>query len=167
MRRLITRVTILLAGVLLTGVAWAGDVEDVKAEYIKHITRSRTGEIDAFVDQHMVGHTAFGPGSGLLTRFDDPEAEKRSRGGRFSGSGGEPIFVNVAGTLRHLEVQVYGGNAAVVTCYLNGAISMPDGTSRPGTRRVTAVWIKQGDQWKEVHDHMSPLLISLSAERER
>ena len=163
MRRLITRVTILLVGVLLTAVAWAGDVEDVKAEYIKHITRSRTGEIDAFVDQHMVGHTAFGPGSGLLTRFDSPEAEKRSRGGRFRASGGEPIFVNVAGVLRHLEVQVYG-NAAVVTCYLQGNISMPDGTSRPGTRRVTAVWIKQGDLWKEVHDHMSPLVIALSAE---
>ncbi len=163
MRRPISRVTIFFVGVLLTGVAWAGDVEDVRAEYIKHITRSRTGEIDAFVDQHMVGHTAFGPGSGLLQRFDSPEAEKRSRGGRSGSGDGEPIFVNVASVLRHLDVQVYG-DAAVVTGYLQGNISMPDGTSRPGTRRVTAVWIKQGDQWKEVHDHMSPLLYSLPAE---
>ncbi|MEC4679823.1 MAG: nuclear transport factor 2 family protein, partial [Nitrospirota bacterium] len=58
--------------------------------------------------------------------------------------------------LRHPEVEVYG-NVAVVTGYTVGTITSPDGTTRQVANRRTVVLIKQGDQWKAVHGHSSPL----------
>ncbi|MEE8348405.1 MAG: nuclear transport factor 2 family protein [Acidobacteriota bacterium] len=158
MKRPIVLLTISLMAFLLTSSARADDVEDVKAAYARHIMLSRTGQAGPFVDQHLPGHSAFGPTGGMLTRYDSPEEEKKSR-----SQLRQPEYTSLASVLRHLEVKVYGG-AAVVTGYLQGPITLTDGSRRQGTRRVTAVWIKQGSQWREVHDHMSPLIMALPAE---
>ena len=59
--------------------------------------------------------------------------------------------------VRHIEVKVYG-NAAVLTGYLTGTNTAPDGTVNQLRQQRTGVWIKQGGQWKVVHRHGSPLL---------
>ena len=59
----------------------------------------------------------------------------------------------------HIEVQVYG-NAAVVTCYLVGTVTGPDGTVEQVTDRRTAVLIKQGGKWMEAHTHASPMVVA-------
>jgi len=64
-------------------------------------------------------------------------------------------FSNVQ--VRHLEARVYGRLSAVVTAYLTGRETASDGTSRQRTLRSSSMWIKQGGQWKEVHDHLSDL----------
>ncbi len=160
MKQWIALVPMFLLGVAWTATVRADDAEDVKAAYVRHITLSRTGQIDPFVEQHLPGHTAFGPNGGLLTRNDSLEVEKKSRQAQFDRgqrNPNQPSFISVAGVLRHLEVQLYG-TTAVLTGYLSGPVTLSDGTSRQGTRRVTAVWIKQGSEWREVHDHMSTLL---------
>jgi hypothetical protein len=158
MKQPIVVVTMCLMALLLTPVARADDSEDVKVAYARHIMLSRTGQAGPFVDQHLPGHSAFGPTGGMLTRYDSPEEEKKSRS-RLR----QPAYTSLAGILRHLEVKVYG-DAAIVTGYLQGPITLTDGSRRQGTRRVTAVWIKQGSEWREVHDHMSPLVLPLPAE---
>jgi hypothetical protein len=147
-----------LVAVFLTSAVRADDAEDVKAAYARHIMLSRTGQAGPFVDQHLPGHSAFGPNGGLLTRYDSPEEEKESRS-RLR----QPAYTSLASILRHIEIRVYG-DAAVVTGYLQGPITLTDGSRRQGTRRVTAVWINQGNEWREVHDHMSPLILALPAE---
>ena len=59
--------------------------------------------------------------------------------------------------LRHLNVKVYG-NVAVVTGYVVGTETSPDGTTEEVANRRTAVLVKQGGQWKEAHIHISPLV---------
>ena len=56
-----------------------------------------------------------------------------------------------------MEVKVYGGDTAVVTGYLVGTTTVPNGTTNQLSDRRTAVMIKQGGQWKEVRHHQSPL----------
>jgi ketosteroid isomerase-like protein len=162
MKQRIALVVLFLVGMALTVDVRADDAEDVKAAYVRHITLSRTGQINSFVEQHFPGHTAFGPNGGLLTRNDSLEEEKKTRQAMFDrgrSDSTQPSFTSVANVLRHVEVQVYG-TTAVLTGYLSGPVTLSDGSTRQGTRRVTAVWIKQGNEWKEVHDHMSTLLTS-------
>ena len=58
--------------------------------------------------------------------------------------------------LTHLDVKVYG-NTAVVTGYVVGTTTDPDGETQSVMNRRTAVLIKQGNKWKEVHLHSSPV----------
>ena len=58
---------------------------------------------------------------------------------------------------RDLTVDLYG-DVAVATFYLVGSDTWPDGRVVEGPRRVTAVWIWDGGEWKEAHHHDSPLV---------
>ena len=146
-----TTLVALAVAMLMIPAGRAGDAEDVKAEYLRHVANANEGKVDAFIAQHMPGHTAFGPGGDLLSRWDSLEAEKAARPD-LAKPGAHPAGVN------HVEVQVYNGNAAVVTAYRKSPVTLTDGTSRPGVRRVTSVWVKQNGKWLEVHDHMSTLI---------
>jgi ketosteroid isomerase-like protein len=53
------------------------------------------------------------------------------------------------------NAQIYG-DVAVATFYLVGTHAR-GGETRRGTWRVTAVWVREGDEWKEAHHHESPL----------
>jgi len=57
---------------------------------------------------------------------------------------------------RHLEVKVYG-ETALVTGYVVGSQTLPNGTTQQISLRRSAVWLKQGGQWKEIHAHLSPM----------
>jgi len=49
------------------------------------------------------------------------------------------------------------GTTAIVTGYLVGTTTGPDGTATQVRNQRTGVLIKQGGQWKEVHRHLSPV----------
>ncbi len=129
----------------------ANEVEAVKAAYAEHVARAGRGDVDLFLEQHMPGHTAFGPTGAKLSRWDSIEEEKKARPDLAKPQ-------NPPSRLHRLEAQVYGGDAAVVTAYSSAQVTLTDGTLRPGIRRVTSVWVKQNGKWLEVHDHMSTLM---------
>jgi ketosteroid isomerase-like protein len=129
----------------------SNDVEAVKAAYAEHVARVGRGDVDLFLQQHLPGHTAFGPGGTKLSRWDSIAEEKKARPDLAKPQ-------NPPNRLHHLEAQVYGGDAAVVTAYSSAPVTLTDGTTRPGIRRITSVWIKQNGNWVEVHDHMSTLM---------
>jgi len=79
MKRPIVAVTMCLIAIFLTVAVRGDDAEDVKAAYSRHILFSRTGQVEPFVDQHLPGHSAFGPTGGMLTRYDSPEEERISQ----------------------------------------------------------------------------------------
>ena len=151
MKRLIVVLMVLAVGMFLTTTATADDVEDIKKATLEHFATLNSGDVAAHIAHHLQGHTAFAADGGFLQVEDSLEEEKKSlQDGYDSG-----FRTNLQ--LRHLEVKVYG-NAAVVTSYVVGTTTAPDGTIQQTRGRRTAVLIKRGNKWMEVHTHASPVM---------
>jgi ketosteroid isomerase-like protein len=58
--------------------------------------------------------------------------------------------------MSNFNAQIYG-NVAVATFYLVGTNTRA-GKTRSVTNRVSAVWVKDRNEWKEAHHHESPLM---------
>ncbi len=141
--------TLLVVGMFLTTVAMADDVDDVKAALQRSQVATNTGDANTEARILLEGYTRFGFAGGLLERFDIEEARKNRQAAFDAG-----LKFNIQ--TRHLEISVYG-DTAVTTNYGVGTITQPDGTVNPDSNRITRVWIKQGGQWKQVHQHISPV----------
>jgi len=142
--------TLFVVGMFLTTVAIADDVDDVKEQVLDFFAAVNAGDREAVFQHQMPERSNFGRVDGLLSRTTSLEEQKRA----FQASvdaGVKRIY-----QLKHLEVTVYG-DTAVVTCYLTGPRTEPDGTTLHMHHRRTGVWIRQGRVWKEVHSHLSPL----------
>ncbi len=142
--------TLLVIGMFATVVAVADDVDDVKAALQRYGTALTTGDAGALMQLHAAASSSFGAGGGLLATFDSPEERRNS----FQALRDTGFKLNVR--LRNVEVSVYG-DTAVTTNYGVGRVTQPDGTVVQLNNRITRVWIKQGGQWKQVHQHLSPV----------
>ena len=145
-----TLTTLLVAGMFATTVAIADDVDDVKAAVQRYIAALSADDANTYVQSCMPEYSVFA-GGGLIERFHSLEEQRNGFQGRVDSG------IRINRQLRHLDVKVYG-NAAVVTGYMLGTNTAPDGTVTQQRQQRTGVWIKQGGQWKEVHRHSSPLL---------
>ena len=150
MKRFIHIILLLVVGLFLTNVSFAGDVEDIKKSTMEHFATQNAGDAKAHIAHHMPYLTAFGGGGSLLNvRHTREEQVKRLQATFDAGT-----KFNLE--IRHLDVKVYG-KAAVVTGYVIGTVTNPDGTTQQTRARRTAVLIKEGNDWKEVHNHISPI----------
>lgn len=132
------------------GMAQSAEEEIVAAQHA-HFETLRTGDARAHMAQHAPDATSFDAAGELLVEAQSLEEQVRDLQAVFD-----------AGTildsyLRHLQVRIYG-DAAVVTGYIMGSTTNPDGSVVPVMDRRTAVLIRQGDEWKEVHSHASPVV---------
>jgi len=95
--------------------------------------------------------------AGFLTLAIDPEdARRQFRAG---------VRVNIE--IHDLEAAVYG-DSAITTCLFAGRLTLPGGETRNyGPYRNSFVWNKQGDAWKLVHSHQSPLERAIITENQR
>ena len=135
-----------MALVLTTGVAQADDKEDVIAAVDAVIAAWNAGDVDAVQKHYAPDLTFFSSAGNLLEDWNYADVKEWFESG-----------VKVAiSPPRHREVKVYG-NTAIYTCYLTITITPPDDASSTTTRRLTTVWVKGGNQWKEVHRHGSLL----------
>ena len=134
-------------GMVLTTVAEADDAADVKAAVLEFLAAMNAGDANAWGQKVHSGFSIFYYDGELLSEGFDRDGLKAAiaAGLKFNWE------------IRHLGVKVYG-NAAVVTGYNVGTLTLPDGTSQEGSRRFSEVWIKTGSQWKQVHRHASPVL---------
>jgi ketosteroid isomerase-like protein len=151
MKQLIAITMFLLVGMFLTSVAAADDVDDIKKATLEHFATLNAGDAAAHVQHHMAGHSTFPGEGGLLEVTDSLEEEKNSLQANFEAG----VKLNLR--LRHLNVKVYG-TTAVVTGYVVGTTTSPGGTTEQVMSRRSAVLVKQGGQWKEVHIHTSPVV---------
>jgi len=118
----------------------------------KHYTAIRAGDTNAILAQHSNEFTFFASDGGLLWTFDSTDQQRAE----FEAT--TPDFVSKT-YIRHCSAQVYG-STGIATFYLVGSLSA-GGNTVSGTWRVTEVWVKQDNGWKEVHHHESPLLGSV------
>jgi len=144
--------TLLVIGMFLTTVAMADDADDVKAVVERYVAALNAGDANAFIQLQAARNTRFAPGGGLLDRSDSLEERRKA----FQASVDAGLKYNIQA--RHLEVSVYG-NTAVTTNYGVGRITFPNGTAAQVNNRITTVLIKQGGQWKVVHQHISPVVL--------
>jgi len=141
--------TLFVIGMFLTTVAMADDVDDVKAAVESYFDAINSGNAAAMVQRRMPEYSVFA-GGGLISRSHSLEEQRNNF--QATVDAGQKRNLQV----RHIEVKIYG-NAAVVTGYLTGTNTTPDGTVNQLRQQRTGVWIKQGGQWKEVHRHSSQL----------
>jgi len=148
-------VTLLVVGMVLTAPALADDAEDVKAavhEFYVLLNSTDAADAEAYTQLYAAGNTIFAAGGGLLGRTTSLEEREKGFERRIRGG-----LRNNYNQPRHSEVEVYGGMFAVETSYTTGSSTSPKGTIMPHRNRATRIWIKQGGQWKIVHQHYSPL----------
>ncbi len=142
--------TLLVVGMFLMHAALADDADDVKAAMQRHYAALNSGDVAAWAQYHVAGNTRFSPGGQLLERSDSLEEQRKNRQAAVDAG----LKYNIQS--RHLEISVYG-DTAVTTSYGVGTVIQPDGSVNPTNNRITRVWIKQGGQWKQVHNHISPV----------
>ena len=146
-------ITILLGSMLIMPVVWADDFEDIKALEQGHYAARNRGDEATWTSYHTEERDSFGPGGGLLSRPASLEAERESLEAQLKAG------VKYNHQLRHIEVRVYG-NTALSTSYVVGSSTSPDGRTSTVNMRRTTVLIKEDGQWKEVHNHLSPVVLS-------
>jgi ketosteroid isomerase-like protein len=151
-----TSAGIAVLALLCSGQAFAQtsqDAADVCAMAERHYAAIRAGDTDAVVGQHLPEFTFFRGDGGLLwspRSHDQQRTEFRER---------SPSFTSNT-SIHHCSAQVHG-NTGIATYYLVGSVTIGDNTTT-GTWRVTEVWVRQGNAWKEAHHHESRLLGSVS-----
>ena len=151
MKHYMNIISLLVFSLFLTNVSVAGDVEDVKKATIEHFAAQNAGDAKSHIDHHTPYHTVFAPDGGLLNVRHTREEQVKDLQATFDA--GTKFNLEIA----HLEAKVYG-NTAVVTGYVVGTVTNPDGTAQQSRARRTAVLIKEGNEWKEVHTHISPVM---------
>ena len=145
-----TLTTLLVIGMFATAVAVADDADDVAAAVQSYVAALNAGDAGALTQLHATANTNFGARGGLLETYDSPEERRQA----FQAT---RVKFNVQA--RHIDVRIYGSSTAVATNYGVGRITRPDGTTGQVNNRITAVLIKQGGQWKIVHQHLSPVVL--------
>ncbi len=153
MKRLTSALTILAVGMVMTSVATAQDVDAIKQATLEHFATLTAGNAAAHVAHHMPAVSSFDADGGLLSEAESREAQHMVLQADLDGG----LRLNLE--LRHLNVNVYG-DAAVVTGYVVGTVTLSDGSTLPVNDRRTAVLIRHGGEWKEVHTHTSNLTTS-------
>ena len=149
MRRMRTLAACIGSIALTAGEVAADDVTDVRAAAEDWVAALNAGDAVALAPYYHAEETSFGGGPGdLLTEGTHTEAKMSA----MFESGFKPDL-----QWRHLTVNVFG-KAAVLTGYLAGSVTLPDGTVLQNSWRTSVMWIHQGDSWQVVHFHASTLL---------
>ncbi len=128
--------------------ALADDVADIKAIMEKHFVTINAGDSAGHIAHHKAGNSSFGGEGGALAVNDSLEDETAELQTAFD-DGTKFDF-----KLVDLDVAVYG-DTAVVTSLQTGTVTTPDGKTEKVKNRRTAVVIREGSDWKEVHSHIS------------
>ncbi len=126
--------------------AQAQDAASLRAAIERHYTAINAQDRE-YVQQHLPEYTYFSSDGRLLLEAGAREAAARM--GANLGFGTENVYIS------YFNAQIYG-DVAVATFYLVGTHARR-GETRNVTWRVTAVWVWEGDEWKEAHHHESPL----------
>ncbi len=125
------------------------DVQSLEATINAHWEAFNAGDRQTTADQHLPRFTLFTMDEGPLWVLESEEDYAAI----------EEAFADAQYNWRpgDLTVDLYG-DVAVAAFYAEGSVTWPDGRVVEGPRRVTAVWIWDGGEWKEAHHHDSPLV---------
>ncbi len=121
-----------LLTLLLAPAAYAQIITQIIAAQHAHFETLRAGDARAHIAQHAPDATSFDAVGGLLVEAQSLEEQVRDLQAVFDAG---TVLDN---DLRHLQVRIYG-DAAVVTGYITGTTTNPDGSVVQTMNRRTAV----------------------------
>jgi ketosteroid isomerase-like protein len=141
---------VIILGLILTAStsARADDVADIKSVMKEHFVTMNAGDSAGHIAHHKAGNSSFGGDGGALAVNDSLEEEADELQAWFD-EGNKSDY-----ELVDLDVAVYG-DMAVVTSLQIGTVTTPDGKTEKVKNRRTAVVVRDGSDWKEVHSHIS------------
>jgi len=125
----------------------ADDVADITAAMEEHFVTFKAGDAVGHIAHHVAGASSFGPEGGALTVSGSLEEATAELQADFD----EGVKFDLQ--LEELDDTVYG-DMAVVTSLQTGTVTSPDGTIAKVNDRRTAVVVRDGKEWKEVHSHI-------------
>ncbi len=128
-----------------SSLALADDMADVRATIVRHYAAIHAQDKEAISSHHLGDFTMFFSDGTMLWERDWEEISERM-GATFD-------FGTLNVRMSNFNAQIYG-NVAVATFYLVGTHTY-SGKTRHITNRVSAVWVKDGSEWKEAHHHES------------
>ena len=145
MHRLIFFIALLvLAFLAVSNQAAAQDAASVRAAIERHYAAIHAQDTPTVIEHHLPEFTLFSSDGRLLMEAGFAAAAERM--------GANLDFGRANVYMSHFNAQIYG-DVAVATFYLVGTHK-----TTSGAWRVTAVWVREGDAWKEAHHHESPLM---------
>ncbi len=130
-----------------TGAAMADDADDVRATIERHYAAIHAKDMESVLSHDLKDFTMFYSDGTVLWERAWEEASERM--------GATVDFGTVNVRMSNFNAQIYG-NVSLATFYLVGTHTY-GGKTRNVTNRVSAVWVKDGSEWKEAHHHESPL----------
>lgn len=145
--RKLTLLMALVAGLATSQAAVGQDAASLRAAIERHYAAIHAQDLESVFQHHLPEFTWFSSDGRLLMESGVGEAAERF--GAALDFGTANVYMN------HFDAQIYG-NVGVATFYLVGTHNW-GGETKHGTWRVTAVWVRQGNEWKEAHHHESPL----------
>jgi len=126
----------------------ADDADDVRATIERHYAAIHANDIELVISHHLRDFTMYFSDGTILWESDWAEVSERM---------GATVNLGTPNVrMSNFDAQIYG-NVAVATFYLVGTNTV-GGKTRNVTNRVSAVWVKDGSEWKEAHHHESPLM---------
>jgi len=126
----------------------ADDADDVRATIERHYAAIHANDIELVISHHLRDFTMYFSDGTILWESDWSEVSERM---------GATVNLGTPNVrMSNFDAQIYG-NVAVATFYLVGTNTV-GGKTRNVTNRVSAVWVKDGSEWKEAHHHESPLM---------
>lgn len=135
----------------LTMATPAGEEEEVIAVMDAHLGAINNGESAGIARHHLPGHSEFGA-TGAKLGISGTFEEQFARNEAIFKSGAAFDWHN-----KELRVQFFD-NTAIVTGYVVGTSTSPEGIPTTINNRRTTVLIRTDGQWKEIHVHNSALL---------
>jgi ketosteroid isomerase-like protein len=135
------------AVLVLSAPAAGQSVEELRTVVEEHYAAIHASDFDAIADHHLPDMSWF-PYDGRLLYESGNEASALRMGAELDYG-----TANVS--MSHFNAQIYG-DVAVVTFYLMGPRTARGVTEDLATR-VSAVWVRSGDGWREAHHHESRL----------
>lgn len=150
MRRLVSFLALSLAALLAAPEAAAQDISDLRAAVEEHYAAIAAGDMVAVAGHHAEHFTGFLFDNGLLWEYTSRDAQQAA----FQAAADAGLKFEVQ--IRQFDGRIIG-NTGLAYFYLVGTLNQPDGPTLQGTWRVTEVWVREGNRWREAHHHDSPL----------
>ncbi len=123
----------------------AASLEALVVDWYEKLNNEDTSFFDHVIDEENADFPRTGS---LLDVFDGPIAERQQA----LFDAGLDFDVDI----HHLEARVYG-DTGVATYYTTGPTTYPDGSVLRGIFRASMIATFQGNRWRVVHIHISPL----------